>query len=151
MIARFALALMLVLATAGFARAANEVTITGDNFTIDEANHHATFKGNVVVKTPSVDLWAEQVVIAYGEKGTTDVQSFEATGQVRIKTSEQDASGEKAVYDPATEVLHLTGNVTVTNATSKLTGPELVVNLKTNTSTFTGSKGGRVTGVFSSK
>jgi len=151
MIARFALALMLVLATAGFARAANEVTITGDSFVVDEVNHLATFDGNVVVKTPTINLWANKVVITYGEKGTSDVQSFEATGAVRIKTSEQDASGEKAVYDPKTEILHLTGNVTVISATSKLTGPELVVNLKTNTSTFTGSKGGRVQGVFSSQ
>lgn len=151
MIARLALVLMLLFAATGLARAVDEVTITGDKFVVDEANHQATFNGAVVVKTPTIGLWADQVVITYGDKGTSDVQSFEATGAVRIETTEQDATGEKAIYDPKTEILHLTGNVTVTSATSKLTGPELVVNLKTNTSTFNGAKGGRVTGVFSSQ
>jgi len=151
MISRLALAMTMLLAATGLAYAVDAVTISGDKFVVDEANHHATFNGNVEVKTPTISLWAEQVIIAYGEKGTSDVQSFEATGGVRIKTTEQDASGDKAVYDPKTEILHLTGNVNVTSATSKLSGPELVVNLKTNTSTFTGSKGGRVTGVFTSQ
>jgi len=150
-IVRFAVAALLAILPLGLARAADSITITGDKFVVDEANRHATFDGNVVVKTPTIQLWANEVVITYGEKGTTDVQTFEATGTVRIKTSEQDATGQKAVYDPKTQILHLIGNVTVTSPTSTLSGPELVVNLKTNTSTFTGSKGGRVTGVFSSQ
>lgn len=143
--------LLAALALATPALAAGEIQITGDKFVVNESQHEATFTGKVFVKHPNLDLWADKVVIHYGEGGTTDVKTFEATGKVRIKSEEQDAVGDKAVYDPNTHILHLTGNVMVNSQASVLSSPELEVNLDTNVSTFTGSKGGRVTGVFDSK
>ncbi|HEY4202962.1 MAG TPA: LptA/OstA family protein [Devosiaceae bacterium] len=128
-----------------------KMNITGDKFVVNEGSHEATFTGNVYVKHPNLDLWADEVDIHYGEGGTTDVKTFEATGKVRIHTPEQDATGDKAIYDPKTRLLHLTGNVMVNSASSVLSSPELEVNLDTNTSTFTGKKGGRVTGVFNTQ
>ena len=91
------------------------------------------------------------MVVDYGAGGPSDIKSFVATGNVRIKTPEQDATGQKAVYDPNAQLLHLTGSVIVINATGTVGSPELVVNLATNTSTFSGATGGRVTGVFTPK
>jgi lipopolysaccharide export system protein LptA len=150
-LAAFIGALMLALALAAPAWAAGEIHITGDRFVVNEDAHEATFTGKVYVQHPNLDLWADKVVIHYGEGGTTDVKTFEATGHVRIKSTEQDAVGDTAVYDPNTHILHLTGNVVVNSEASVLSGPELEVNLDTNVSTFTGSKGGRVTGVFDSQ
>lgn len=133
------------------AAAQNPVEITADNFTINETTQEAVFTGNVVVIHPSVTVWAPTVVVIYGEGGTSDIESFEATGDVRLKTSEQDATGERAVFDPKARTLRLTGNVVVTNATGTVKGPELLVDLETNVSTFTGSQGGRVTGVFTTE
>lgn len=141
---------LLALATLP-AAAQNPVEITADNFTINEETQEAVFTGNVVVVHPTVTVWAPTVVVIYGEGGTSDIESFEATGDVRLKTSEQDATGERAVFDPKARTLHLTGNVVVTNATGTVKGPELLVDLETNVSTFTGSQGGRVTGVFTTE
>jgi lipopolysaccharide export system protein LptA len=128
------------------------IKITGDKFVIDDAQKTATFTGNVVVLRTKLTVWGNKVVVEYGTGGPSDIKSFTARGNVRIKTPDQDATGQTAVYDPSTQLLHLTGNVIVVNASGTVGSPELVVNLVTNTSTFSASKGGgRVTGVFTPK
>lgn len=156
---RLALAVLLVLAasaahaaTAGLG-GADPIKITGDTFVINDAEHTATFTGKVVVLRTKLTVWAAKVVVDYGEGGPSDIKSFVASGNVRIKTPDQDATGQRAVYDPKTQLLHLTGNVIVVNASGTVGSPELVVNMLTNTSTFSAAKGsgGRVTGVFTPK
>lgn len=136
----------------GIAHAAPDpVKISGDSFVIDDSNHKATFTGKVVVVRTKLNVWATKVVVDYGDGGPSDIKSFVATGSVRIKTPDQDATGERAVYDPNTQMLRLTGNVIVVNATGTVGSSELIVNMVTNTSTFTATKGGRVSGVFTPK
>jgi len=140
-----------LLALSGPALAQQKVEITADNFTIDETSHEAVFTGNVVVVHPSVTVHAPHVVATYGEGGTTDIETFEATGDVKLETDEQTATGERAVFTPADQLLRLTGNVLVVNASGTVGAEELVVNLDTNVSTFTSTEGGRVTGVFNTQ
>ena len=59
-----------------------------------------------------------------------------------------DATGDRATFDPVAQILKLNGNVKVKNSSGNVSGPELVVDLKKNTSVFSGGKAGRVTGVF---
>lgn len=149
---RLALAVMAATLLPLAAQAQNPVEITSDLFVMNEAAHEAVFTGNVVVKHPVVTVWAPKVVATYGEGGTTDIETFEASGgNVRLKTKDQDATGEHAIYTPGDQLLRLTGNVVVTNASGTVNASELVVNLATNVSTFTSSGGGRVTGVFTSQ
>lgn len=146
--------LLLVLALACAAHPAlaqQPVEITADLFTVDENTREAVFTGNVVVIHPSVKVWAAKVVATYGEGGTTDIETFEATGSVRLQTPEQNATGDRAVFTPGDQLLRLTGNVQVVNSGGTIDAAELVVNLATNVSTFTSSGGGRVTGVFTSQ
>lgn len=127
------------------------IKVTGDSFVIDEAQGKATFTGNVEIIRSGLTVWAREVVIEYGAGGPEDVQTFVATGRVRLKTKDQDATGDRAVFDPNTQLLVMTGNVVVVNATGTLTGPKMTVNLSDNSTVFEGSKGGRVTGVFSTQ
>jgi lipopolysaccharide export system protein LptA len=127
------------------------IKVTGDTFVIDEAKGQATFSGNVEIIRAGLTVWAQTVVIEYGAGGPEDVQTFVATGRVRLKTKDQDATGDRATFDPNTQMLHMTGNVVVVNATGTLTGPSLTVNLADNSTVFQGGKGGRVTGVFSTQ
>jgi lipopolysaccharide export system protein LptA len=147
---RLLLLAAILVVTAG-AAASDPVKITGDTFVVDDANHVATFTGKVVVLRTKLTVWAAKVVVDYGKGGPSDIKSFVATGNVRIKTPEQDATGDKAVYNPTTQMLHLTGHVMVVNSTGTVGSSELMVNLVTNSSTFTSTKGGRVTGVFTPK
>ncbi len=151
MIKRLFLAVALAI-LAHPALAQQQVQITADLFTVDENTRESVFTGNVVVIHPNVKVWAEKVVAVYGEAGPSDVESFVASGSVRLETDEQDATGDQAVFTPGDQLLRLTGNVKVINASGTIDAGELVVNLATNVSTFTNSgSGGRVTGVFTSQ
>ena len=81
--------------------------------------------------------------------GPSDIKSFVATGDVRHQDRRP---GRHRAIAPSstrtTQILQLTGNVTVVNASGTVSGPDLLINLANNTSIFTGGKGGRVTGVF---
>lgn len=132
--------------------AQSPVEITADKTVMNDAKREVVFTGEVIVVHPTVTVWAPEVVATYGEGGTTDIKTFVATGgNVRLKTKDQDATGNHAVYTPGDQLLRLTGNVTVTNASGTVSATELVVNLATNVSTFTSGGGGRVTGVFTSQ
>ena len=128
--------------------AAQEVTVTSDSFVVTEASSEAVFTGNVVVNRTGLKVWADKVVVAYAAGGIENIQSFVATGNVRLETPEQTATGERAHFDPATQVLRLTGNVVVDNEAGTVRGPELLVDLASSTSVFSGGGGARVTGVF---
>jgi lipopolysaccharide export system protein LptA len=128
----------------------DKVTITGDHFVVEDGKHQAIFTGNVVTTTSEVTVHSDRVVTAYGKGGAGNISSFEATGNVTLTTPEQTATGDLAVFDPKTHMLTLTGNVVVTSKTGQVQSNKVVVDLRTKRSVFT-SKGGRVTGVFSSE
>ncbi|ODT69424.1 MAG: hypothetical protein ABS75_17090 [Pelagibacterium sp. SCN 63-23] len=134
------------------ALAQNPVNITADLLEMNETDREAVFTGNVVVVHPSVTVWAPKVVATYGAGGVSDIETFRASGgNVRLKTKDQDATGEQAIYTPGDQLLRLTGNVKVINSSGTVNASELVVNLATNVSTFTSTGGGRVTGVFNAQ
>jgi lipopolysaccharide export system protein LptA len=145
-----ALLLLTIVAAIPLAvQAADPVKITADTFVVDDATRLATFTGNVVVIRNDMTVWAPKVVVDYGEDGPSNIKSFVASGGVRIKTKEQDATGDRAIYDPAAETLRITGNVMVVNASSTVGSSDLLINLNDNTTVFTGGgDSGRVTGVF---
>jgi lipopolysaccharide export system protein LptA len=146
-LAPLALAVLALLPGAP-ALAAEPVKITADNFTLDQASNAGTFTGSVVIDRTGLTIWADKVVVIYGEGGENDIDSITATGAVRIKTAAQEATGGRATFDPLTQILKLTDNVRVLNAQGQVSGPELTINLASQTSTFKGGQGGRVTGVF---
>ncbi len=140
---------LLALAPPVLAQTTQPVEIVADRFVIKERQNQSEFSGNVVVTQPDLVVWADRVIVHYGAGGTSDIESFEALDNVRIKNTQQTATGDRAVYDPKTRILRLTGNVRVLNDSGVVTAPELIVNLKTDVSEFsTGGSGGRVTGVF---
>lgn len=142
-------AMMAGIALPAMAQTTQSVEIVADRFVIKERQNQSEFSGNVVVTQPDLQVWADRVIVHYGAGGTSDIESFEALDNVRIKSDQQTATGDRAVYDPKTRILRLTGNVRVINDSGVVTAPELIVNLETDVSEFsTGGSGGRVTGVF---
>ncbi len=143
------LAIVLAVLLAAPAQAAGlPIEVTADTFTVDEAKNEAVFDGSVVISREGLDMRAQTVRISYGEGGQTDIRSLLATGNVRIRAAGQDATGDRATFDPRTQILKLTGNVRVTSAQGTVKGPDLTIDLARNTSVFSGGGGGRVTGVF---
>ncbi len=145
-------AIVVALAAPVAAQEADPVNITADKFVVDDVARVATFTGQVVVKRRTLTVWAPKVVVEYGEDGPSSIRSFVASGGVRIKTDEQDATGDYAIYDPKAETLRITGNVMVVSEASTVGGPDLVIDLNADTSTFQGGgSSGRVTGVFTTQ
>lgn len=128
--------------------AQGKVTITSDRFVVNEGQNQAMFEGNVEVTQPDLSVSADKIIVHYGASAG-DIKDMEAIGHVRLKTAEQNVTGDRGVYDPDTRIMHLYGNVVVINAQGRVTGPELLANLKTNTIEFVSQKNTRVTGVFS--
>jgi len=145
---RFWLALLLAIFALPALAAGTPVKITADSFVIDQATNKATFTGAVVITRGTMTMWADKAVVDYGSGGEGDIDGLDATGHVRITTTGQEATGERAVFTPDNSIVRLSGNVRVKNDTGTMSGPELTINLASNTSVFKGSEGGRVTGVF---
>jgi lipopolysaccharide export system protein LptA len=150
LLAPFAFAAM-VLASPAMAQDAltngQPIQVTADSLSIEEAKKEATFTGNVVISRPNLTVTAATVVVIYGS-GIDDVQNFDASGSVRIETPGQVATGDRAVFDPKTQILRLTGNVLVQNSAGTIGGAVLTVDLETNNTVFEARPGERVTGVF---
>jgi lipopolysaccharide export system protein LptA len=145
---RLRLALLVALFAFPALAAGTPVKITADSFVVDQGSNHATFAGGVVITRGSMTMWADKVVVNYGDGGESDIDGLEATGNVRIKTTGQEATGNRAVFTPDDSIIRVSGNVQVHNAQGTMSGPELTINLASNSSVFKGSEGGRVTGVF---
>jgi lipopolysaccharide export system protein LptA len=142
------LAPLLVALLLGAGAAPDPVKITSDKFVVDDAQHVATFTGDVVVTRTNLTVWAAMVVVNYGSGGPSSIESFTASGGVKVKTREQTATGDKAIYDPKAQVLRLTGHVTLTDGKGSIGSADLIIDLKSNMSTFSSGKTGRVSGVF---
>ena len=139
---------LLALAVPVGAQEKDPVNITADKFVVDDVGGVATFTGSVVVKRKKLTVWAPKVVVEYGEDGPSSIKSFVASGGVRIKTDDQDATGDLAIYDPKAQTLRITGNVMVVSEASTVGAGDLVIDLNADTTVFQGSGTGRVTGVF---
>lgn len=124
-----------------------EIQVSADSLVIEESQKQATFSGNVLISRTGLTVRAAKVTVVYGG-GIDDIQSFDANGSVSIETAGQTATGDRAVFDPKTQILKLTGNVMVQNAAGSMGGATLTVNLSTNDTVFEAGQGKRVTGVF---
>jgi lipopolysaccharide export system protein LptA len=145
--------LLIVLFVLGVAPALAQspIEVTADSFVVDQAKSEATFTGNVVITRADLKVWADKVLVTFGAEGLQNIQHVSASGRVRLKTADQDATGDRATFDPNSQIMRLSGNVTVVNAYGTLNGPELVVDLANQTTTFSAKGGGRVTGVFNTQ
>ncbi len=130
------------------ALAADQVHITADRFVIEEGANLATFSGKVVVVQGTVTIKADTVEVHYGDGGAADIKSLVASGHLVITTPSQHVTGQRGTYDPASRVMLVTGNVVAETAAGRVTGSELRVDFKSNTTEFATENGGRVTGVF---
>ncbi len=152
-----ALALALSLSTFGaashaLAQSNGPVNITGDVFEIFEAKKQAVFTGSVVVTQTDFTLYSPKVTAFYGEGGASDLKKIDAAGRLTLHFGPKTAKADYGTYDPKTEILHLTGNVEVTEDGTVVTGGQLFVNVTDNSSRFVSDPNSnkRVTGTFSS-
>ncbi len=86
--------------------------------------------------------------------GGRKLERFEGEGHVIVTTPTEILSGDKGVYNAATNIAEVTGNVKITRGPNVLEGTRAEINLTTNVSrmfgdtTTTSPTSGRVKGVF---
>ena len=78
----------------------------------------------------------------------TALRKDEAEGGVAVFSQDQVATGDRAVYDRTTDIVTMTGNVTLSKGKNVTRGQRLVFNVGTGVATMAAGAGGRVSSSF---
>ena len=134
------------------------VNVEADQMEVRSAENIAVFSGKVDAKRGDTHMVADRMTVHYAKRDKaatadpaasglsgSEVTLIEAQGGVRIETPGQVVTGDSATLDVLTDMLTVTGSVTVTQGKSIIKGTRLVSDLKKKTSQMAG---GRVSGSF---
>lgn len=135
------------------------INIEADALEVFDKEGKAVYSGNVIVTQGETVMKAKKMQIFYirseegqaapaeGETGTS-IKRVEAEGEVIILEKDQIATGEKGIYEAATDIMTMTGNVTLSKGQNVTKGQKLVYNLGTGVATVDAGGTGRVSSSF---
>jgi len=138
------------------------ITIDADRLEVLDKDKRAVFSGNVVAARGDMTVRSSTMTVFYDADLTSNtstsrpaaansnqsVRRIEMTGKVLFVQRDQQATGDAAVYERSSETLILSGNVVLTQCQNVVTGPRLVVNLRTNQAQVEGAPGARVRSIL---
>lgn len=137
------------------------IAIDADTLEVIQSKRQAIFNGDVVAKQGDMTLFSDKMIVYYNQsKENNDsamgaLSRIEVAGNVRMKTSDESAKGNKGLYDAERNKVFLFGNVVLKRGSNVLNGSQLEYNLQSGTSLLTGgvkgtakSSSGRVRGIF---
>ena len=142
--------LVLLMMTAAFAASAQTVPFGGsgasggpvevsaENMRVDQNSGQVEFTGNVVIGQGDMRLSAERVLVRYEGEDRSRIASLDAEGGVVLVRGEDAAEAGKAVYEVATGLVTLTGDVLLTQGANVMAGETVVVNLSDGTARASG-------------
>ncbi|MGF1454532.1 MAG: LptA/OstA family protein [Alphaproteobacteria bacterium] len=112
------------------------IEITADDFEVRPQEEKGIFSGNVRVIQGQLTLAADRMDVTYDGASTSgqSIQSLRATGNVRITTPDEQATGGWARYDVAGRTMELGGGVLLTRGPNVLEGARLTIDLETRQS-----------------
>jgi lipopolysaccharide export system protein LptA len=160
-------ALILVLATAAAPFGAvwgedgnrpEPIEITADQLVTDSNSHTAQFSGNVTAIQGDTKVTADRLVLHYGsatpgneEPEQTNIEKFEAFGNVRIEFDNRLAVSDQAVYTTSDRRLILTGPQSkVSSGRDEISGSEIVFDRNSDQVKITGAEKSPVKAVIHS-
>lgn len=126
------------------------IQIEADRLEVHDPEKLAIYSGNVRVRQGATILEAPELKVYYNGPGPksgtpgapgSQVSRIEAGPGVRVRSGDQTASGARAVFDMANDLITLDGGVVLTQGTNVVRGERLVVNLATKQGRV---EGGRV-------
>lgn len=151
----------------GFGTSSKEpIQIDADSLEVFDQEQRAVYKGNVIVKQGETTMKAAKVTVFYDRRGATPLgakaasapsastndntalKKVEAEGGVAIFSRDQVATGERAIYDRSTDIVTMTGNVTLSKGPNVTRGQRLVYNVGTGIATMEAGSSGRVSSSF---
>lgn len=145
------LGLLLLLAqhgqAAGIPRGKEPLKVKANELLADNEKKTAVFEGSVVARQGDLTLYADRVVVSYGD-GAESLAKVEAFGHVRIVQGNREASGAHAVYDSKTARIVLDGSPKVLQGKDVITGKVITYYLDEQRSVVTGGPNERVEAVI---
>ncbi|HHN67487.1 MAG TPA: hypothetical protein ENK15_05555 [Thermopetrobacter sp.] len=132
-----------------------KVDITSDALAFTGDGKRAVFTGHVRARRKDTTLTADKLVVFFRVRKTKDGEEkrkashFVATGKVKIITSDQTVTGQRAEMDLAKDLLTVTGNVRVTGRDATVRAQKFIHDIRRGVSKMIAETGGRVHGVFS--
>ncbi|MEM6614901.1 MAG: lipopolysaccharide transport periplasmic protein LptA [Pseudomonadota bacterium] len=141
---------------AGFSSGSDApIAIEADALEIQDNQQRAVFTGNVFVEQGEVTLRTRQLTVYYNGSaqdgtGGQSIERLEADGRVVVTSGDQQATGDRGVFESTKDLITLEGNVVLSQGTNVLRGKTLVVDLAAGTSRVISDSGGsgRVQGLF---
>jgi lipopolysaccharide export system protein LptA len=137
------------------------IEITADRLVTNNTEKWADFTGSVKATQGTFTLTSDALRIHYegdlmnlpkDQPADEAIKRVVATGRVHIVTDEYVADAERAEYDPASEVITLTGeNSRVVSGGNTLTGSRIVYDRREGKATVEGSSRARVKAEFRQK
>ncbi|CAM3124752.1 Lipopolysaccharide transport periplasmic protein LptA [Sphingomonas antarctica] len=136
------------------------VDVAADRIEVQDRANRAVFAGNVHVVQEGLIMDASRLTVAYASAsggGNPSIQRLDATGGVTVKSADQTARGNNAIYDLNRRIITMLGGVTLVQGGNTVRGGRLVIDLNSGRSVIDGSaaggatvtgQGGRVTGRF---
>lgn len=129
--------------------AESQVSVSADKLDVLELERQAVYSGNVMLIQGTMTLKAPKLVAHYGEKGMSDLKSFETMGgRVEMVFDAQTVHADTSAYDFAQRIMVFGGKVEVVNESGTVKADRLTVDTRAGTSSFSTTSGGRVTSVF---
>lgn len=156
---RFALAALAlgVLAAPAHAQLSEDggpISYSANNLEYFDGQHRLVLTGDVDIVQNDARLRASQVTLFFAGNGgqgglaSGDIQRMVAVGDVFYVRPSQQARGDRAVYETASDTVTFTGNVIVAGTDNVIRGETLVLRVKAGTTNIRPGAGQRVRGVF---
>ena len=135
------------------------IDISADELEVLDAENRAVWRGNVEAVQGNNRLRAPVLNIFYARGGAQpaagggQIRRMEAEGPVYYVTPDQNARGDRAVYEAGTDTVVMTGNVVLVQGRNVVQGDRLTIDTRTNKATLVSNAAGRtqpgrVRGVF---
>lgn len=103
----------------------SETEITSDTMDYDINGRKAVFAGNVRVNDERLQLHADKMTVEFAEGD--NLRKIIAEGNVQIKHDESVAKGKIAVYDYESGMIELSGDPTLVQAQTRISGAQSVI------------------------
>ncbi len=129
---------------------AKPIEISADSLEVAQEQQIATFQGNVDAVQGDLVLSAETLKVHYAGKNSTAglaagtggaINRIVASGDVILSSPDETAEGDTGIYNVATQLITLTGDVVLTRGDNVLRGERLELDLTTGKSRMVGTTG----------
>lgn len=142
-------------AHAQLAEEGGPISYSADNLEYSQTDNRLILTGEVDVLQGNARLRCDRLTLFFapgssdagGGVGSGDIQRMIAEGEVYYVRPTQQARGDRAVYETASDSVTFTGNVIVTSEDNVIRGQTLVLQIGSGVTTVRADTGRRVQGV----